>query len=334
MEHEVAVPLPEHTARRALRDPAVLARCLPGLAADEQADQADAVGASVSGRLKLRVGSTSITYRGTLRLNAETGSAVIEAEQAVGVGSVAGTVRVEVLPAEGGAGSAKSCRVLFRASVEAKGRIGEQDGTAVLNAARRLLDRLCAAVAADPGAHSVIGEQSPAPDTESTPAPGPAADAVADADADADADAEPESAPDAGRTDADPPSDPEEDLGALVEQIDATLDAEQWPGADSDARQEAASGDGAEAPPYRRSIVGPSAEEVDHAPPRGRYAPTTPTRSARARAVGRWSGMAGADQRMGEPPVAEAEYNRAPWVVGGVALVGGAVLLVRRLRRR
>jgi hypothetical protein len=37
---------------------------------------------------------------------------------------------------------------------------------------------------------------------------------------------------------------------------------------------------------------------------------------------------------MGEPPVAELDRPRAPWLVGGgVALIGGAVILVRALRR-
>jgi flavin-dependent dehydrogenase len=38
---------------------------------------------------------------------------------------------------------------------------------------------------------------------------------------------------------------------------------------------------------------------------------------------------------MGEPPSADGEPSRVPWVVGGgAALIGGAVILVRVLRRR
>jgi flavin-dependent dehydrogenase len=37
---------------------------------------------------------------------------------------------------------------------------------------------------------------------------------------------------------------------------------------------------------------------------------------------------------MGEPPIPELERPRTPWLVGGgVALLGGAVILVRALRR-
>ncbi|MFD0529141.1 hypothetical protein ACFQ1I_23010 [Kitasatospora arboriphila] len=82
--------------------------------------------------------------------------------------------------------------------------------------------------------------------------------------------------------------------------------------------------------PVRRSIVGRSAEEVDHAPPHGRYAPTPPARSARARAASRWGGP--------EPTLltgGAGERSAMPWVIGGgVALIGGAVVLVRALRRR
>ncbi|MEV4559925.1 SRPBCC domain-containing protein [Kitasatospora sp. NPDC049285] len=82
--------------------------------------------------------------------------------------------------------------------------------------------------------------------------------------------------------------------------------------------------------PVRRSIVGRSAEEVDHAPPHGRYAPAPPAHSARARAASRWGGA--------EPtPLSglAADRSALPWMIGGgVALIGGAVVLVRALRRR
>ncbi|RKE20211.1 CoxG family protein [Streptomyces sp. TLI_171] len=85
-----------------------------------------------------------------------------------------------------------------------------------------------------------------------------------------------------------------------------------------------------ETAPVRRSIVGRSAEEVDHAPPHGRYAPAPPAHSARARAASRWGGA--------EPTLlagAVGDRSALPWMIGGgVALIGGAVVLVRALRRR
>lgn len=82
----------------------------------------------------------------------------------------------------------------------------------------------------------------------------------------------------------------------------------------------------------RRSILGRSAEEVDHAPPRGRYGPALPARAARSRGTGGLWGLP--YRRLGEPPALDLDRARGPWVVGGgVALIGGAVLLVRALRR-
>ncbi len=50
----------------------------------------------------------------------------------------------------------------------------------------------------------------------------------------------------------------------------------------------------AEAAHARRTMIGRSAEEVDHAPPRGRYAPVPPPEATDARATLRWAAPAAA----------------------------------------
>jgi hypothetical protein len=50
----------------------------------------------------------------------------------------------------------------------------------------------------------------------------------------------------------------------------------------------------AEAAHARRTMIGRSAEEVDHAPPRGRYAPVPAPETATARATLRWAAPAAA----------------------------------------
>jgi hypothetical protein len=50
----------------------------------------------------------------------------------------------------------------------------------------------------------------------------------------------------------------------------------------------------AEAAHARRTMIGRSAEEVDHAPPRGRYAPVPPPEATAARATLRWAAPAAA----------------------------------------
>ncbi|MFD8820421.1 carbon monoxide dehydrogenase, partial [Streptomyces sp. NPDC059627] len=62
MEHQVYVPAPASRLREALADPARVARAVPGL-------QQDAGAAPGTGRLKVRIGSHSITYRGSLRVS-------------------------------------------------------------------------------------------------------------------------------------------------------------------------------------------------------------------------------------------------------------------------
>uniref|UniRef100_UPI00403FFF0B hypothetical protein n=1 Tax=Streptomyces sp. DG1A-41 TaxID=3125779 RepID=UPI00403FFF0B len=62
MEHEVFVPVPAERLREVLDDPARVARAVPGL-------QQDAGAQPVAGRLKIRVGSHSVTYRGAVRLS-------------------------------------------------------------------------------------------------------------------------------------------------------------------------------------------------------------------------------------------------------------------------
>lgn len=61
MEHQVFVPVPSADVRAVLRDPARLARCVPGLQQD-----ADTEAGPLSGRLRVRVGGHTVTYRGTL----------------------------------------------------------------------------------------------------------------------------------------------------------------------------------------------------------------------------------------------------------------------------
>ncbi|MFC6984608.1 SRPBCC domain-containing protein [Streptomyces cirratus] len=63
MEHQVFVPVPADDLRAVLRDPARVARCVPGLQQD-----ADTASGPLAGRLKVRVGGHTVTYRGALAL--------------------------------------------------------------------------------------------------------------------------------------------------------------------------------------------------------------------------------------------------------------------------
>lgn len=314
MEHEVVVPLPAALVHRALQDPAVLTRCVPGLSTDaaEPTDTraagrgGDPAPEEIHGRLRLRVGTSTITYRGVISL-IRTGTAGVltafaEGEEVRGHGEVTATVRIAV--EEDGADRTV---LTFRGDLTPGGRLTEFDGDALALTGRRLLDRFAAALAA---------EAKPEPEPAAEPETDLPDDLFAEDLSDLIAFSDPDEFP--------RPAEPANDGADFADNVDAPYGLQ--PVGDPLSHEEVLAG------PIRRSIVGRSAEEVDHAPPRGRYAPALPARSARARAASRWSGEHG-----GGAPVASRVNPRpaVPWVIGGgVALLGGAVVLVRVLRKR
>ncbi|MEV7776652.1 hypothetical protein [Kitasatospora sp. NPDC088351] len=368
MEHEVVVPMPAGLVRQALQDPALLARSVPGLST-EPAAVGSGPAEEIGGRLRLRIGASTITYKGVLSLiEGREGvlTAFAEGQEARGSGEATATVRISV--ADGaGAGTAV---VRFTGDLSATGRLTEFDEETLAATGRRLLDRFAAALV------SPDGETDADTDTE--------AEADADTDADADSGTGTDAAPNAadgestdestgdGTEEADeaeettatvhfledrqdePGDDLEDDLSDLIAFSDADAERFGLPTGDRDGQDEQAdtgqpAAESEDLPtdlpadlpfayeeepvlsgPVRRSIVGRSAEEVDHAPPRGRYAPALPARSARARAASRWGGEAG-----GIVVPGPGGRSAVPWMIGGgVALLGGAVVLVRALRRR
>ncbi|MFF2042930.1 SRPBCC family protein [Kitasatospora sp. NPDC058170] len=378
MEHEVVVPMPAEPVRQALQDPALLARCVPGLST-EPAAAGRGPADEISGRLRLRIGTSTITYKGVLSLiEGREGVLTVfaEGQEARGSGEASATVRVSV--ADGTEGGTSLVR--FTGDLSATGRLAEFDDETLAAAGRRLLDRFVAALAAPEGA----AEAEPEDDEEEPTEPAEVVEGSEDDRAAADAESA-EAVEAAENTDGidaaeaseaaeeetgatvhfledrqdEPGDDLDDDLSDLIAFSDAdaerfglpTGDRTEHPGQDDregSGDSGSPTGDGdpstelpAELPfeyeqepvlsgPVRRSIVGRSAEEVDHAPPRGRYAPALPARSARARAASRWGGEAG-----GIVVPGPGGRNAVPWVIGGgVALLGGAVVLVRALRRR
>ncbi|MGW0395262.1 SRPBCC family protein [Streptomyces sp. NPDC003042] len=274
MEHQVFVPVPAEDLRAVLRDPARVARCVPGLQQD--ADSASASGPA-SGRLKVRVGGNTVTYRGALHVT-ERDPDHFDAEgkgtEVRGSGSVALSLTLRLVPHEGGT------RLEFTGEATADGRAAGFAPETAATAARRLLDRLganLAAAAATAAAAAAAPEQWQDPVAE--------AEEAADADADASEGGDEGSEVTASVFDAEvpPPSlDPflEGDLGALGDLGELGDPGEARPPA--------------EAAHARRTMIGRSAEEVDHAPPRGRYAPVPAPSTVGAGASLRWIAPAAA----------------------------------------
>ncbi|MET8293761.1 SRPBCC family protein [Streptomyces sp. NPDC005180] len=302
MEHQVFVPVPADDLRAVLRDPARLARCVPGLQQDADADAAAA--GAVAGRLRLRVGSSSVTYRGTLRLaEREPGRFAVECEgaEARGHGTVKVSAVLRLSPHDGGT----QLEFTGEAAADDDGRTSTFDHDTLTSAVHRLLDRLCAnlteaaeavedaeAPPASPG--PLLGEGLPeAPDTPLGGAPG---------------------APEVPDTplggDPEVPGVPDTPLGGVPEMPDLP-EVPDLPGVPDfgglseiggvpevgglgDADPTVPPNPPAEAAHARRTMIGRSAEEVDHAPPRGRYAPVpAPSAGGNGSAL-RWAAPAAA----------------------------------------
>ncbi|MFF9482658.1 SRPBCC domain-containing protein [Streptomyces sp. NPDC014733] len=303
------VPLSVGTVRRALGEAVRVARCVPGAQLDAEADAA-----RPEGRLRLRIGGSTITYRGALTVaspGAADADVTVEAQgtEARGAGSAAVTLSVRLSPADG-SGTTLSCT----GTVRSEGRLAEAEAQTALTAGRRLLDRfaenLAADVARDPVAEGEGPDGSGAPagdrprgsvfDTEIPP---PSLDPEAEDAPEAD---QPPDADGADRTGSD------DDAALPGSGPDAVVDGENYDGQTYDGQDFGDDEDEvpAEAAHARRTMIGRSAEEVDHAPPRGRYAPVPAPETHTASATLRWAAPAAA------------------------VVLAGAVVLGRALRRR
>ncbi|MEU6846660.1 SRPBCC domain-containing protein [Streptomyces sp. NPDC046716] len=230
MEHEVFVPVPAESVRAVLGDPLRVARALPGFQRDASGD---------GGRLKVRIGGHTITYRGSVTVDrTPDGSFTLtgDAVEARGTGAVTFALTARAAAADGGT------TLTFTGTATGDGRVAELPGDAVESAAQRLLNRFAENLG--------VAGQEPGSDPEEAEEP------------------EAPEAPEASVYEAEvpPPSlDPETDLPAEPAAAHA-----------------------------RRTMIGRSAEEVDHAPPRGRYAPVPAPAGATASATLRWAAPAAA----------------------------------------
>ncbi|MEU8696645.1 SRPBCC domain-containing protein [Streptomyces sp. NPDC048680] len=296
MEHEVYVPVPVPVLRRTLSDPARVARCVPGLQRD-----ADAAAGPLAGRLKVRVGGHTITYRGALRLTApadgpagETAYGVSVAGEGVearGTGSAKLALTVRLTERDGGT------VIAFEGTVGGDGRLVELDPAAALAAAHRLLDRFAQQLVTEAlAAHEESGEGTgdQAADEPADSVAGSEERSVGDAVEKAIEEAAEEA--DEAPTTHDAAAD-EAPAGEQSPDRPSVFDTPVPPSSmDAVAGIEFTVPDGppAEAAHARRTMIGRSAEEVDHAPPRGRYAPVPSPDSTGAGATLRWVAPAAA----------------------------------------
>ncbi|MGI5277973.1 SRPBCC family protein [Streptomyces rochei] len=316
MEHEVFVPVPAERLGDVLADPVRVARAVPGL-------QQDAGAEPVAGRLKVRVGSHSITYRGALRLTARgDGTYAVEGEatESRGTGTVALALTLRVADADGG------CTLVISGTAAADGRVSELPADAVTASATRLLTRfaenlgVAAERGAEPGAGAGAGadagagsEAGQGPEAET--GPGSEAETGPGSEAETEPGSETETEP-GSETETEPgaESEPESETGparepgaehvsvfdtevppsSLADEEEETDDAPRAPGEPDVPVVPDLPEPPAEAAHARRTMIGRSAEEVDHAPPRGRYAPVPAPQAGAAGAPLRWAAPAAA----------------------------------------
>ncbi|MFD6277740.1 SRPBCC domain-containing protein [Streptomyces sp. NPDC060209] len=277
MEHEVFVPVPVSSLRRTLGDPARVARCVPGLQQD-----ADASAAPLAGRLKFRADGHTITYRGALTLrpsgNGDSFSVTGEGVEARGAGSAKLALTVGLTETDGGT------TIRFTGTASGDGRIVDLDADAALAAAQRLLDRFTQQLVTESLAAREGAPEPGAPESDAAEPAASEAAAGSDEAPSPDASAEP---PSAEPPSAEPPSEDKESV------FDAPVPP---PSLDPSAELEFTVPDEppAEAAHARRTMIGRSTEEVDHAPPRGRYAPVPSPEAGAAGITLRWAAPAAA----------------------------------------
>jgi len=107
MDHSFTVPVPPDRAWDVLLDVEKIAPCMPGATVDEFD------GEVVTGRIKVKVGPVSLTYRGTAKFTERDPDArviVLEAsgKETRGAGTASATVRATLEPESGGEGTTAS----------------------------------------------------------------------------------------------------------------------------------------------------------------------------------------------------------------------------------
>ncbi|WP_019547995.1 hypothetical protein [Streptomyces sulphureus] len=327
MEHEVYVPFPADSVRAALAERERVARCLPGLRPDAVEGEEAARGGRLSGRLRLRVGGSTITYRGSLKFSPRGGGFAVDGEGTEARGN--GTVRLSLVVEPRDAEDARGSWLVCSGSVVRDGRLADLEEHTAAAAGVRLLDRFGAALAdslSEEGAPSPASGGIGEPDDNEPAIPGiPGPESGA---------ARPEGEAPGVHEPADVPEPPEraeepeqeeglapaesapEEPSAAEEGVEGSglFEAEIPPSsldpAEEGEREGAGEPSAAEAGHARRTMIGRSAEEVDHAPPRGRYAPIPVPEATGAADTLRWAAPAAA------------------------AVLAGALVLGRAWRRR
>lgn len=137
VEYEFVVAVPVDAVRGLLTDPDRSTACVPGLSVETSAP------GEYGGRVRLRVGSTTVTYRGTATVSPGDGIRLdVDGQEARGDGVAKGMITASL------AGEGDSTRVGITADLTVTGRLGALDSAVLADAIRRLLVRFGECIAA------------------------------------------------------------------------------------------------------------------------------------------------------------------------------------------
>ncbi|HEY4463322.1 MAG TPA: SRPBCC family protein [Streptosporangiaceae bacterium] len=141
LDHSFTVPVPPDQAWNVLLDVKRVAPCMPGATVDS------VEGDDVEGRLKVKVGPVSMTYKGTAKFtdrNPDTRSILVEAsgKETRGSGTASATVKAALQPHEpNGSGSEGQTLVTIHTTLNVTGRPAQFGRGVIADVGSRLIDK-------------------------------------------------------------------------------------------------------------------------------------------------------------------------------------------------
>ena len=157
LDHSFTVPVPPDQAWDVLLDVETIAPCMPGATVDE------VDGDVVNGRIKVKVGPVSLTYKGTAKFterNPETRVVVVEAagKETRGAGTASATVRASLAPEASGSGT----EVTMHTTMNVTGRLAQFGRGVMVEVGGKLVEQFAAnlaqLIAGDTGSAVSAGE--------------------------------------------------------------------------------------------------------------------------------------------------------------------------------
>ena len=142
LDHSFTVPVPPDQAWDVLLDVERIAPCMPGATVDE------VDGDVVNGRIKVKVGPVSLTYKGTAKFierDPEARVAVVEAsgKETRGAGTASATVRASMVPDPSGSGT----QVSMHTTMNVTGRPAQFGRGVIVEVGGKLVEQFAANLA-------------------------------------------------------------------------------------------------------------------------------------------------------------------------------------------